>query len=168
MSRDIAPLGLRMAPALKERVASAAEDNGRSMNAEIVERLEASFDLTKASVAIAMTMAQKDARIAELEFRVADLETSYSKLADQALALLREMQNHKLPQTLTEAGEKLEEAAIGDWGLGGLGDAPYTDIQLYNLWRKAEARRSEWRARMAAEKAQEALLRPGPTVDPLE
>lgn len=164
-----------MAPELKERIATAAGSNGRSMNAEIVERLEASFNPAIAPVTLAMTMANKDARIAELEFRVADLETAYSTLADQALALLREMEKHKLAQNLRDAAEQLEKAAIGDWGLGGLGKAPYTDIQLYNLWRKAEERRAKWRGLMADEKAYKAakeayeiLLRPGPKVDPLE
>lgn len=38
------PYGLRMPPSLKARVKSAAEANNRSMNAEIVARLEQSFD----------------------------------------------------------------------------------------------------------------------------
>lgn len=44
MSRDIVPLGLRMPPDLKDRIEAAAKTNGRSMNAEIVSRLQASFD----------------------------------------------------------------------------------------------------------------------------
>lgn len=44
MSRDIVPLGLRMPPDLKERIEAASKQNGRSMNAEIVARLQASFD----------------------------------------------------------------------------------------------------------------------------
>lgn len=44
MSRDIVPLGLRMPPDLKEQIESASKQNGRSMNAEIVARLQASFD----------------------------------------------------------------------------------------------------------------------------
>lgn len=43
MSRDIVPLGLRMPPDLKEQIESASKQNGRSMNAEIVARLQASF-----------------------------------------------------------------------------------------------------------------------------
>ncbi|GEM_PF-4904365 len=43
MSRDIVPFGLRMPPDLKARVEKAAQDNGRSMNAEVVQRLEYSF-----------------------------------------------------------------------------------------------------------------------------
>ena len=40
---SVAPFGLRMLPDLKQRVEEAAAANGRSMNAEIVARLEASF-----------------------------------------------------------------------------------------------------------------------------
>lgn len=43
MSRDISPFGVRMPPALKDRVDAAAKEAGRSINAEIVARLEGSF-----------------------------------------------------------------------------------------------------------------------------
>lgn len=42
---SIPPFGLRMLPELKDQVAEAAAKNGRSMNAEIVFRLEYSFRL---------------------------------------------------------------------------------------------------------------------------
>lgn len=40
---SIPPFGLRMLPELRERIASAAQENGRSLNGEIVSRLEASL-----------------------------------------------------------------------------------------------------------------------------
>lgn len=43
MSRDINPFGLRMPPELRQKVEDAAKQSGRSLNAEIVERLEDSF-----------------------------------------------------------------------------------------------------------------------------
>lgn len=43
-SRDIAPLGLRMPTEVRDRIEAAARDNGRSMNAEILSRLQASFE----------------------------------------------------------------------------------------------------------------------------
>lgn len=52
MSRDIVPLGLRMPPEVKEQIEAAAKANGRSMNAEIVARLQASFSETEFSQAI--------------------------------------------------------------------------------------------------------------------
>lgn len=43
MSRDISPFGLRMPPAIKTALEEAARDNRRSLNAEIVARLEQSI-----------------------------------------------------------------------------------------------------------------------------
>ena len=43
MTRDIAPFGVRMPPDLKSRVETAANKSGRSINAEIVTRLQQSF-----------------------------------------------------------------------------------------------------------------------------
>ncbi|MEX5744648.1 Arc family DNA-binding protein [Massilia sp. X63] len=40
----ITPFGLRMQPELKERLEAAAQEAGRSLNAEIVARLEQSFE----------------------------------------------------------------------------------------------------------------------------
>ncbi|OHC94155.1 MAG: hypothetical protein A3H25_18230 [Sphingomonadales bacterium RIFCSPLOWO2_12_FULL_63_15] len=40
---NIVPFGLRMQPDLKQKVQSAADANGRSLNAEIVHRLETSL-----------------------------------------------------------------------------------------------------------------------------
>lgn len=44
MIRDIVPFGLRIPPGLKEMIKKAARKKGQSMNAEMVGRLEASFD----------------------------------------------------------------------------------------------------------------------------
>lgn len=48
----IAPFGLRMQPDLKERIEKAASINNRSMNAEIIARLEMSFNELAAGPAI--------------------------------------------------------------------------------------------------------------------
>ncbi|MCR5865233.1 Arc family DNA-binding protein [Aquincola sp. J276] len=169
MSRDDHQMKIRLPQSLKAEIEAHAKDARRTMNSEIVDRLEASFIPGMVSPAIAVTIASKDARIAELEFQVAELTNACSKVADRAIKLLRDMDKHQdLPQDLREAGEELERAAIGEWGLGGVGEAPYTDIQLYERWRNAQEVRAKWRAMMAAEKAQQALLRPGPQIDPLE
>lgn len=44
MSREDPQLKLRLPPALKDRITKAASDNGRSVNAEILARLERSFE----------------------------------------------------------------------------------------------------------------------------
>lgn len=54
MSRDIVPLGLRMPPEVKEQIEAAAKANGRSMNAEIVARLQASFEASQRSDAVSL------------------------------------------------------------------------------------------------------------------
>ncbi len=43
----INPFGLRMQPDLRERLEAAAAAEGRSLNAEIVARLEASFEMAQ-------------------------------------------------------------------------------------------------------------------------
>lgn len=48
MSRDINPFGLRMPPELKDYLAEEAKRNGRSLNAEILYRLEQTVQLSKA------------------------------------------------------------------------------------------------------------------------
>ena len=47
MSRDINPFGLRMPPELRQRLEQAIQESGRSMNAEIVHRLEESLNVKK-------------------------------------------------------------------------------------------------------------------------
>lgn len=42
--REIAPFGVRMSPELKARLEAAAKINGRSLNAEVVARLQESLD----------------------------------------------------------------------------------------------------------------------------
>lgn len=44
MLRDISPIGLRVTPELKLMIRAAAKKNSRSMNAEMLARLAASFD----------------------------------------------------------------------------------------------------------------------------
>lgn len=43
--REIAPFGVRMSPELKARLEAAAKINGRSLNAEVVARLQESLEL---------------------------------------------------------------------------------------------------------------------------
>ncbi len=43
MSRDVNPFGLRMPPEVKEELEKLAEQNRRSLNAEIIVRLEESI-----------------------------------------------------------------------------------------------------------------------------
>ena len=47
---SIAPFGLRMLPELREKIEEAAKESGRSMNAEIVARIEGSFEIAEGYV----------------------------------------------------------------------------------------------------------------------
>lgn len=47
----IAPFGLRMQPELREKLEESASKNGRSLNAELIARLESSFQ-TKKSLSV--------------------------------------------------------------------------------------------------------------------
>lgn len=44
---SIAPLGLRLLPELRAKIAEAAREHGRSLNAEVTARLQDSFDIVK-------------------------------------------------------------------------------------------------------------------------
>lgn len=44
LTRDIAPFGLRMPPAIKSKIKASADKNNRSMNAEIVSAIEFYLD----------------------------------------------------------------------------------------------------------------------------
>ncbi|WP_304620214.1 Arc family DNA-binding protein [Paracoccus sediminilitoris] len=50
LTRDIAPFGVRMPRELKDRVEAAAKASGRSMNSEIVTRIQQTFDGLVANV----------------------------------------------------------------------------------------------------------------------
>lgn len=66
---NIPPFGLRMLPELREKVEAAARESGRSMNAEVVGRLEQSFSEAAdssqvASLAADLAKAKRDAAYA--------------------------------------------------------------------------------------------------------
>ncbi|TPW27798.1 Arc family DNA-binding protein [Martelella alba] len=62
---NIAPFGLRMQPELKEKIKQAAEDNGRSMNAEIVQRLEDSFEFADLKYVLEFVASTNGRRVGE-------------------------------------------------------------------------------------------------------
>lgn len=68
MSRDINPFGLRLPPALKQALEESAHEARRSLNAEIVARLEASL----AQDARQQAYAPDPEELAEIERRAAE------------------------------------------------------------------------------------------------
>ena len=84
---SIAPFGLRMLPELREKVEAAARDSGRSMNAEIVARLAASFEppalgFGPGSVGDQFERAREEA--------LAKLDDAVPQIADRVMALITE------------------------------------------------------------------------------
>lgn len=65
MSRDIAPFGVRMPTELKALVEAAAAANGRSINAEVVARLQESFTAPTLASAARMNIDSLAEAIAE-------------------------------------------------------------------------------------------------------
>jgi hypothetical protein len=86
----IAPFGVRMQPELKVKLEDAAVSSGRSLNAEIVDRLDRSFDagLIEATpdslMAIIEGMARLNLTLAERELDLQQARNSISAL-EQAL-----------------------------------------------------------------------------------
>lgn len=79
---QIAPFGLRMLPDLKEKIEQAARESGRSMNAEIVARLEESFNDTAGvdNALLHMLAEQQTATIKALEKLTQDLVVELHQL----------------------------------------------------------------------------------------
>lgn len=95
---NIAPFGLRMQPDLKARVEAEARRNQRSLNAEIVARLEqwASLETTQELMTVEITRLDKALREAQ------------SKLKNQSLENLSEILDMALPAKLFR---RIEQAA---------------------------------------------------------
>jgi len=88
MSRDIVPLGLRMPPEIKEQIEAAAKANGRSMNAEIVARLQASFEPSANATAVTLEeIIGAFARMMQLAVRVKPGTAADSKTAVELQAV---------------------------------------------------------------------------------
>ena len=95
---NIAPFGLRMLPDLREQIEAAAKASGRSMNAEIIARLQQSFDTKPTLFADASNLKN----LAEAHKSTADalgqLCTTLAKFILAASKLLTEQQLKKAPQ----------------------------------------------------------------------
>lgn len=87
---SITPYGLRMPRKLKDALETAAHENGRSLNSEIVARLEATVRVPDPSSGLSFVQAAKSAapKIAAanhaLEARVSALETALIAIAASA------------------------------------------------------------------------------------
>lgn len=104
---QIAPFGLRMLPELKEKIEQAARESGRSMNAEIVARLEESFSNATASANVKIAVdthlvllesqsAMNEMRIRMAKFQLDHLASRLHGLNSQPMKPVREMSNAEL------------------------------------------------------------------------
>lgn len=71
---------MRLPPGMREKIAEAAKDSGRSMNAEVVARLEQSFENDDASAAQAEKVEYLEGQITELWQAIDDLQRSVNSL----------------------------------------------------------------------------------------
>lgn len=87
MSREISPFGLRMPPDLKSQIEASSKSAGRSMNAEIVHRLELTLSEQASLISEKLTAEQAN-RMAEnaRENLLASSKKECIKLINQAAA----------------------------------------------------------------------------------
>lgn len=102
----IAPFGIRMQPELKERLEDAAQQAGRSLNAEIVARLESSFSAPEHAVLLSA--------FSRLEYALAKVEME--KVSERAKTMmfaanLRDVCERLLPI----AGDPKTEQELREW-----------------------------------------------------
>lgn len=72
-SRSLDRIMIRLPDGMRERLAKAASELGRSVNAEVVARLEKSFEDDSANEALSDAVAEHEERIANLERRMDDV-----------------------------------------------------------------------------------------------
>jgi hypothetical protein len=71
---------MRLPPGMRERIADAAKVAGRSMNAEVVARLEKSFETDLSVMAMAEMVEQHEDQISTMWRDIEDLKGSVSSL----------------------------------------------------------------------------------------
>lgn len=82
MARDDPHLRLRIPESLKDQVEASAKANNRSMNAEIISRLERSFDVDDGLVGLETRVANIEENETETYRRLEELERQISTLQE--------------------------------------------------------------------------------------
>lgn len=75
---------IRIPPGMRDRIAGAAKDAGRSMNAEVIARLEKSFEDDGAAQALATTVEEHENLIEDLLRDVEKLKDAVGYLAERS------------------------------------------------------------------------------------
>jgi uncharacterized coiled-coil protein SlyX len=111
---NIPPFGLRMQPDLKARVEQAAAENNRSLNSEIVDRLERSFEYANLPTAYE----RAEARLAEQEKTVGDLrrqiEVLETNLADMKAGRDVDLSNEAVQEAMIERMREMMGSVVQD------------------------------------------------------
>lgn len=89
---SIPPFGLRMQPELKQQIEDQAQTNGRSLNAEIIWRLEHSLTATQESPAWIKKAKKMAKRSSISEDRLSVLEQDLTEMSKSIKLLLQERQ----------------------------------------------------------------------------
>lgn len=118
MSREDPQMKIRLPADLKEEIEAAAKQSGRSMNAEIVARLEGSFglkpDISKLHPVEAVYKAH------QLRQSISSLQTEIASLSTQKATLQNILGNTHLVAKLVKTDEALHASALEVENLDGL------------------------------------------------
>jgi len=141
----IPPFGLRMQPALKAKVEEAAKQNARSLNAEIVERLQASFDpmaSDNSTADMAALAARLQAELAEEQFKNHTLVVKLSQVAE-----IMEDDLHELETYASEHNLDLDDLGIDEWDWRKI----ISEYRYADRWLEQEAKKYEDQLKQAME-----------------
>lgn len=112
MSRDITPFALRMPPELRAKAEAAANDKGRSLNAELLARIAASFESRP------MTADEASSLFGDLALEIRTIEgglnKGFNQLAATVYRLAHQIEQISQPPIQTEP-------------------SPYSDIKISDL-----------------------------------
>jgi hypothetical protein len=111
----IAPFGLRLQPELKERIEAASKTAGRSMNAEIVDRLDrsfaaAKFEMNQSVPALLVELEERDETESRLRDNIRGCEIVLSllhKRLAEAKVTLTDKESEKLNAVLAKIDAEL-------------------------------------------------------------
>lgn len=101
---------LRMPPEVREQVEAAAKSSGRSMNAEIVARLQASFSDASAGTSFAVPVIAS--RLAHLAGQLHDLQNKRNTLAVMHLTISKFGDPEKTKGVLEEINSLDQQVAL--------------------------------------------------------
>lgn len=104
MSRDITPFALRMPPDLRGKVDQAAKEVRRSLNAEIIARLEATFLIEEA-----LTFMASGCPLHEVGQMLIDLAQERSEAMDDLQQLNLEVHARDLRKQLSHTDDRLDK-----------------------------------------------------------